>query len=196
MAEYQANPGDVIDLAWGNIKIQFNEIEVNSLVEDPPGVRLASSAGGSLGKISGNRLRPDGVHDEVCMIQFKIDERYRPASAGGHGTHWENVGEVRIDVRRRSRTDDPNDDKAMEPAVQYLHDGIIYHKPVTFLAGANLGPAGGGGRATRFYTDHGEFCFNMQDDGEGLPTGIVYATHHSLDESAWTAVGRLKVEPL
>ena len=43
---------------------------------------------------------------------------------------------------------------------------------------------------TRFGTDHGEFFFNMQDDGPGLPTCIVY------NRATGEAVGRLKVEPL
>ena len=38
-------------------------------------------------------------------------------------------------------------------------------------------------------------CINWQDD-TGQPAGIAYDTHGSLDESTWTAVGRIGISPL
>lgn len=49
--------------------------------------------------------------------------------------------------------------------------------------------------SSRFYSDHGRFCFNVQDD-QPEPKIIVYDTHSSADESTWTAVGQMKQVPL
>lgn len=188
--------GTTIHLDWGYIKYTLNEVEIVSTVEDPPGVRLGAMAGGSLGKISGNRVRADGTHDEVAMIQLKIDERFRPPEAGGIGTEWGLVGEVRIDIRRPPRPDDPNDDKAMEPAARLLYDEIQFFKPVRFLDGTI---AQAGGRASRFYSDDGRYCYNVQGDPtEQYPHGriVQYDTHHSSDETTWTSVAILRPVPL
>ena len=50
-------------------------------------------------------------------------------------------------------------------------------------------------KVTRFYTDGGKFCFNFQDDGS-VPSGVVYDTKSSTDESTWVAIGRLRIDPL
>lgn len=50
-------------------------------------------------------------------------------------------------------------------------------------------------RVTRFYTDGGRFAINWQDD-TGSPVGVVYNTNSTADESAWVAVGKVRIDPL
>lgn len=76
--------------------------------------------------------------------------------------------------------------------------------------GIELDPKGAGGmainvpvttapsRVSRFYSDDGAFCFNVQGPASGQPQGAIiqYVTHGSLDESTWTAVAKWEGQPL
>mgnify|MGYP001602127755 CR=1 FL=1 len=85
---------DTIYLEWGRIEFSKNEVSLISTVEDPPKVRLAAAAGLSLGAATFNRLRPDGVQEELILIQGKQDERTRgdPTNLAGEITIHINDG--------------------------------------------------------------------------------------------------------
>jgi hypothetical protein len=136
-----------------------------------------------VGKISFNRLRPDGQQEELVLLQGKIDERFRPPSMGGtSGGDTQLVGELRLDLRRPPRPGDPNDDAQMIPICQMRYDGIVFHVPV--------GLAPSSGRVSRFYSDDGRFCFNVQGDEGGHI--VQYDTHGTADETQWTAIGQFR----
>ena len=84
-----------IDMDYGYLLYGGNELTVVSTVSDPPKVRLAATAGGSLGGVTFSRMRPDGVQEEMVIIQGKQDERVRsdPTNYSGeltiHIRHWQ-----------------------------------------------------------------------------------------------------------
>ena len=102
-------------LPWGYIEASNNEVSIVSLVDDPPGLRLASVTG-SLGKLSFNLLRADGVQEELVLIQGKQDRRF--ANAFG--------GEITIHLRQPF----VDGDAAMTEVLTLRHDLIILHVPV------------------------------------------------------------------
>jgi hypothetical protein len=128
---------DRIELEWGYIEYGPNEVSIVSTVEDPPGLRLASAFGSGLGKISFNRLRPDGVQEEVALLQGKEN--------GNLG------GELRLDLRA------PNEDGdgAMKPIFNMYHDRIEFHVPL--VGQANQGDT--------IISGNGRFMCGMQSDG-------------------------------
>ena len=132
---------DRINLPWGYIEYSNNEISIVSTVDDPSGVRLAAAAGGSLGKISFNRLRSDGVQEEVALLQGKIDERYRSPE--------QLVGELRLDLRKPSG----GDEGGMAPIFIARHDGIQFFVPTTASAPEFL------------RSNNNRFRLHMQGDG-------------------------------
>lgn len=146
-----------------------NEIEVVSTIPDPPKVRLAVADGkveSNLGGVSFNIRRDDGRHDEMGYLMGRLTADKRSAAIYA----------------------------ALAPARGQACREVFYidTQQAVFLVPV-IAP--GGSRVSRFYTDHGAFCVNWQDD-TGQPSGIVYKTHGSADESTWTAVGRIAVGPL
>lgn len=106
-----------IVLPWGRIEFGNNEVSIISQVDDPPALRLASPGpGGSLGKISFNRLRPDGKQEELVLLQGKADHRYP-------GT-----GEVTIHVKGPSMIG--AGDAAMVEVVVLRFDHVEFTVPV------------------------------------------------------------------
>ena len=75
-------------------------------------------------------------------------------------------------------------DEDQQPVAIFTRRGIRFLAPVTVEAGINttVNP-----RVTRFYTDHGRFFINWQDDTGG-PTGIIY------DDATGRAVGKIPIE--
>ena len=173
-----------IQLPWGYVDFgppgYDNEVLIVSTVDDPPKVRMAAPFGGGLGALSYNRLRQDGRLEEVVLLQGKVDERYRPPEQGGTSTNGtELVGELRLDLRRPSRAGD-TDDKRMIPIFQMRHDGIVFHVPVGLASQ----------RVSRFYSDNGRYCFNVQGDEGGqivrYDTWKPGTSEPEPDESKWT----------
>lgn len=100
-------------------------------------------------------------------------------------------------------------DQAEQPVMIWTRKGIRCLVPMIFEAGAQglTGAGGGSSRVTRFYTDGGMFCVNMQDDPLGIteqhpegvrvPRAVKYqiiptAAHPNIvtaDESTWVAIG-------
>ncbi len=61
----------------GRLVFDGNELAIESKIDDPPALRLAAPGLNSCGKISWNRLRSDGGHEELVILQGKTDERER-----------------------------------------------------------------------------------------------------------------------
>lgn len=112
-----------LDLSWGRVEIEGNEVSILSTVEDPPAVRLAALSGGSLGKWSFNRLRPDGQQEELVLLQGKVDERTPDTLSG----------ELTLHIR----ADDPtlSDDAQMRHVVTFRHDQILINPRVAIVTG-------------------------------------------------------------
>ena len=111
-----------IPMPWGHIEVDTNEVSiVCDQQADPPALRLAVKDGGSLGKLSFNRLRADGRQEEVALLQGKIDER-SPDSLGG---------ELTLHLRR----DDPalGDDQQMRLIWTCRHDAIVIGPGIQLL---------------------------------------------------------------
>jgi len=70
-------PPEQIELPFGRILFAGNEVTLESTIDDPPKWRLACAQGLTLGGFSASRMRPDGVQDEMGVLLFKVDERYR-----------------------------------------------------------------------------------------------------------------------
>lgn len=97
------------------VPVGMNEVSLQSFVEDGPAYRLSAQFGGTLGKISANRLEADGSETELAMILFAEDQRY--PGAGG--------GEIGLLVQRPGTKGD-----AGMVRVMTIHwDGIEFHAP-------------------------------------------------------------------
>lgn len=116
----------IIDMPWGRIEIDTNEVSIVSTVADPPKLRMAATAGLSLGAVSFNYLRPDGRQVEMLLIQGKQDERVRGTSRP--------AGELTVHVNDGNGEDDANQRHVMT----MRHDGVTFHIPILVAAGYRL----------------------------------------------------------
>lgn len=176
-----SSSGTRINLDWGYIQYDKNEVQIVSTIDDPPGIRLgklkSAGPGRSLGKLSFNVVRDDGTQEEVVLLQGK--RRYDDPD--------NLTGELYVGINRGGQGDADMVDVAL-----IHHDGIECRVPIT-APGLN-GGSGVIASTSRFYSDHGKYVFNVQDD-QVEPVIIVYATHGSTDESTWTPIGQMKMVP-
>jgi hypothetical protein len=122
--------------------------------------------------VSFNLRRPDGRDEEYGLIQGRL-------------TSDRQSGALYMAVRP------PNAQEVRE--VLYIDSAVAkFSVPVIAPGGAPSGP--GPGRVTRFYSDNGQFCFNVQGDNGGFI--VQYDTHGSEDESTWTAVAVFRGTPV
>lgn len=105
----------IADSPYGSLRYENGELCNDAKVTDPTAFRVGSKSGG-LGKWSGDRIRADGVREELVLDQFKEDERY-PGSLAG-------------EVTRHLRRPHADGDAAMVPIYTMRHDGITFHVPV------------------------------------------------------------------
>lgn len=105
-----------IDLEYGYVVFEGNEIHIVSTVDDPPQVFLASLPGSlSKGGLTFGQIRPDGKIEGMVLIQGKQDERYRsdPNNLTGeltvHIRHWQ---------------PGVSDDQQFVKVLEVRHDGI------------------------------------------------------------------------
>lgn len=138
---------ETISLSWGRIEFGPNEVTIVSTVDDPPGVRLASPTG-SLGKVSFNRLRPDGQQEEMVLIQGKADERERdnPNSLSGEMTVHIRNGNIQ------------NADDGMIKVMELRHDGVWILGMQTSV------PQISGSVSDYIQSGNGRFRFYVQSD--------------------------------
>lgn len=141
---------------------------------DPVAIRF-HSYNETIGKLSICAYR-SGRYREIGLVMVKRDERGRDNPA-----HRDAL-EIRVLTHIPGR--ESFEDADYQHMVSFRHDGMV-------LPG---GPSPSG-RVTRFYTDGGRFCVNWQDD-TGEPTGIVYDTKQTADESQWVPVGRVRIDLL
>ncbi len=168
-------------MPWGYIEINTNEVSIVSTVEDPPKVRMGAVAGGSLGCLSFNHVRPDGVQEEVALMQGKIDERFRSATDGGTGQQTELVGEVRFDIKGPLRGQ--TDDKATVAVMQLQHDRIVVHKPLVDPQGNAYGGGEGGGIISDIWAPNGLGVTQMNPDGNF----VTYRLERPFDKGRYKA---------
>lgn len=106
------------NMAWGYIELTNNEVNIISMVGDPPKVRMAAPVGISLGALSWGRLREDGrTIDEMVLVQGKQDERTR---AAGVPYPYNLAGEFTIHLNNGG-----NQDSNLVPVVQGRWDCVM-----------------------------------------------------------------------
>lgn len=174
-----------IDLPWGYIELQNNEVTLASTVEDPPKVRQASPAGG-LGALSFNRLRLDGGQDELVLIQGKQREDFR--ADGEHNLS----GELSLHLRNHRAPGD--EDAQMLRALIVTSDAWEFYaggRLVLRLDAAGAHPAlpvptapSSATQAPRIVHEGGQFVTIYQNDGHI----VTYHTKGSPDESTWRPI--------
>ncbi len=95
--------------------------------------------------------------------------------------------------------DEDSSDQAEQPVYIITRSGMRILVPLHVeagITGAVLPEQMQPQKVSRFYSDGGRFCFNVQDD-EAFPKFVIYDTHQSADESTWTAVKQLRItEPV
>ena len=159
----------------GRLTLRGNELLIiDKTSGDPCALRFRTS-NETVGKITFDTFI-EGAWREFGYISGKKDERGRTDPAHANAPEFEFWGHK------------PNagwNDADYERLFAIRHDGVVF-----YMGGSVPAP-----KVTRFYTDHGQFCVNWQDD-TGQAAGVVYNTHQSTDESTWTAVGRVKIDPL
>ncbi|MGE0463898.1 MAG: hypothetical protein AB7Q16_21235 [Vicinamibacterales bacterium] len=116
-----------IQMPWGRVELDTNEMSLLSTVPDPPKLRVASIEGLSLGAVSAGRVRDDGRQIEMALLQFKQDERTRndPASTMCEATLHLNDGSG-------------EHDGAMRRVFEFRHDGATFWVPVRPVGGVVL----------------------------------------------------------
>lgn len=162
---------------YGDLVYANGELLNKATVNDPVAYR-GGGRGRSLVKWSGDHIRPDGKHEELVLDQYKRDEAQLAAGDPMCG-----------EVTRHLRGPGQSGADTLIETVRF--DGVVYEVPIIAKKGI-IGAVTG--RVTRFYTDGGKFCINWQDD-TGWPNGVVYDTHDSIDESTWTHVGSVRIDP-
>lgn len=132
------DPSNAGVLAYGG-----NELNVDSKVDDPPGVRLGKPAGGgeALGKISGDLLVSNSRKEKTLLI-LKHD-----AQIGGFYEFF-------------AQTPGTESDAGMVRLLTLTTRGATFHVPV------NVGEIGQGvGRQSNIYSADGRFHLHLQEDG-------------------------------
>ena len=105
---------------YGFLQFGGNELTIGSFIEDPPKVRLASPAGKGLGSVSFNRIRPDGVQEEIVLISG-VEAEDGPGTMGG---------QFQISVRRKLSDGDQAMRLAVVVTVAYSRTG----EPEVYIA--------------------------------------------------------------
>jgi len=162
----------LFDLPFGYVgTYDDNELEIVSTKSDPPKLRFAVDADkveSNLGAPSFNIRRSDGRHEEYALVMGRL-------TADKQG------GALYVAVR-------PPGQSAVQEVAYFDSGQAIFHVPVI---APNLG--GGAAATGRLVSGSGRLVYQLQEDPASGPIGriIVYDTHFSSDEAAWTPVGHL-----
>ena len=171
------------DMPWA----QFGEVSPNELALDQKHPSLVPSEGrdtvklrlgswaGMFGWISGDRLTGD-ERNPTRREKWGL----KLGETAGDG------GLLELHLQRPNTTEDRDMIPVLRLTTEYAEILVPFRQAP---------PAGPPPKVTRFFTDHGRFCVNWQDD-TGTPAGIVYDTKGAPDETQWTAVGRVRIDPL
>lgn len=153
-----------------------NELLNDSRVNDPSAYRGGSpETQRSLVKFSGDIILPNGTRQEIVLIQFKQTEHNNQLSGKG--------GELYIGLAKEDAG--TTDDAMIDALVATVKDGFHFKLPIY---APNLNQSIN--HMSRFYSDDGKYCFNVQGDEGGHI--VQYDTHGSTDESTWTPVGQFR----
>ena len=132
---------------YGDLDYVNGELLNRATVDDPVAYR-GGGRGRSLVKWSGDHIRPDGVHEELVLDQYKRDEaRFRAGDPM--------CGEVTRHLRG------PGQGGADTLIETVRFEGVTYHVPIIAAAGIE-GTAIIGGRVIH---DGGRFLSVFQGDG-------------------------------
>lgn len=158
----------------GRLALRGNELLLYDRTSgDPVAIRWRTN-NETKGKLCADVFVADAWR-EVGYMSAKLDERGRTDPAHRDAVEWEWWSHI------------PGqgwNDANYERVFAIRHDGPVFYK--------GMAPT----HVSRFYTDHGKFCINWQDDTSEA-AGIVYSTNDgSADESTWVAVGKVRIDPL
>lgn len=173
---------------------------------DPAAIRLMTQCVDGhkgAGKFVWAVARSDGRGEEIGFVAGGLDDDVQVSSAGTPDQHR---GKLQVNLRPHSATDP-------QPVVvwsQYRSQerfgfrtfymaalkalgSLWVHTPSGGDATPFCGASGGGGqvgRVTRFYSDDGRYCFNVQGDVGGKI--VQYDTKFMADEAQWVPVGEFR----
>lgn len=114
----------LIQTEYGRLEFEGNELLVVSTNNDPPKVRLRAPArSGYKGCWTADTERRDGGYEEIALICFGQDERYR-------SDPYNFTGAINIQVRKY----DPSipDDQQFKKVIEIAHDGVRFNVPVFY----------------------------------------------------------------
>ncbi len=168
----------IVDMPGARLLSHWNEISLaeKASAHDPVKFRVVgwipSGQNGYMGAFSANVAEGSDdnlVQREKILVAFKIDP------------------DPCLEIYLQKRADTTEDRDMLR---------VIRLTPHELELGVPIKGSVTGGKVTRFYTDGGKFVINWQDD-TGRPVGVVYSTNNgSADESTWTAVGTVQINPL
>ena len=148
----------------GRLVLHGNELELyDNTGSDPVAVRLRSANGG-IGKISLDYPDGHGGWTELGYLFGKHDER--PGMQNRIIFEFWQSGSADADARR---------------LLEVRSDGILAHVPIIGQPVSE--------RVTRFYTDGGRCCVNVQDDQFPKVRLVKYQIMDPNDESTWIPMG-------
>lgn len=162
---------------------------------DPTKVRQGTfDPGNYFGAFSGDFL----VGDPENPTRYeKVLVALKPDDDSAVRQFWETHpgGVFEVFTQAAGTSDDAHMIRALRISAMYVE--LFGHRLITRHPDGSvtwhLGE-GGGSPASRFYSDDGRYCFNVQGDDGGKI--VQYDTHGSSDESGWTAVGELRARRL
>lgn len=130
------------DSPYGTLSYVNGELLNNATVDDPVAYRGGGTAR-SLVKWSGDHIRPDGVHEELVLDQYKRDElKFRAGDPM--------CGEVTRHLRGPGQS-------GADTLIETVRvDGIVYEVPIICKQGITV---------DRFLSQSGEFVTVQQGDG-------------------------------
>jgi len=106
---------DPIILPWGRIEFGLNEMSIVSTVDDPAKLRIGATESNVFGCVSGDYVRPSGVHEQKILIKMSEDDNH-PGQRGGM---------MEVFLQRPGTTDDENMIRALTLTTEYVQ----FHVP-------------------------------------------------------------------
>lgn len=162
----------IAETAKGQLRIQNDELIMDSKVADAAKMRVGSMT------VPGQTGGGGGYSFDIITETSENNRRTEAGVITGTRSHLEG-GEIDISIW-----------DGTEPITDESQKKVAEFRVPVKLAGRVAGlPTL---KVTRFYTDHGKFCINWQDDTD-LPVGVIYRTNGSLDETTWVHVGFVPV---
>ena len=163
----------------GRLDMRGNELLIYDTTSGDPVALRYRSNNEMRGKHSIDKF-VNGAWRELGFVAYKEDERGRTDPA------HQNCLEVEFWSKKAGNS---WEDADYERVFAIRHDGVVFYK----------GGASTSGRVTRFFSDNGKFCYNVQGDPASGPAGriVVYDTNNNHpDENTWRAVGLITPTPI